>query len=180
MNKVLAFVLGATAGSLVTWRLVVEKYKRLADEEIASVVEYYTNKEKNREIEKELEEDTDEEENDKDEYEEKLKELGYIPEDGVVEVDPGEDYIEPYVLAPEEFGELDYYDKKSWTYYADFVLTDETGEIVCEPEKVIGDALEHFGEYEEDCVHVRNENIECDIEILKHEMTFSEINKEDI
>ena len=37
MNKLFIFVLGAATGSVVTWQLVKEKYRRLADEEIESV-----------------------------------------------------------------------------------------------------------------------------------------------
>ena len=39
MNKLFIFSLGAAAGSLLTWKLIEKKYKDLADEEIASVVE---------------------------------------------------------------------------------------------------------------------------------------------
>ena len=41
MNKIFIFCLGAASGSLLTWKLIEKKYKDLADEEIASVVEYY-------------------------------------------------------------------------------------------------------------------------------------------
>ena len=46
MNKVLMFALGAAVGSLITWKLLEKKYKDLADEEIASVVERFKNREK--------------------------------------------------------------------------------------------------------------------------------------
>ena len=39
---------------------------------------------------------------------------------------------------------------------------------------VVGeDSLNHFGEFEEDSVYVRNENIECDYEILKLEKSIN-------
>lgn len=197
MNKLFIFVLGATIGSLVTWKIVDEKYKRLADEEIESVREYYKNKEKEEKIEEECDISNTFEDYKTikavEEYSDKIVDLGYsiqkINESDTtiteqhdvheVYISPVEEHIAPYVISPEEFGEIDCYDTKSWTYYADFVLTDEVGEIVFEPEEIIGDALEHFGEYEEDAVHVRNENLECEYEILKYEKTFSEINRED-
>lgn len=195
INKGLLFLLGAGLGSLVTWKFVEEKYRRIADEEIESVIAYYKQKEdaesrivKIESFDTKIEESfvnviedvpwsSDEE---KQEYEEKVNELEYSQdeEDYTVNVEQSPVQIEPYVISPEEFGEFGN-DVKSWTYYADFVLTDDLGEIVSEPENIIGDALEHFGEYEDDCVHVRNENLEWDIEILKHEKTFTEINKED-
>lgn len=181
MNKAIMFVLGAAAGSLLTWKLLEKKYKQLADEEIESVIEHFRNKEK--QVEK-LESNTPEhfETEEKVELDEKVQNLGYAVyhnQDGTTEVAPAVDHVEPYVISPDEFGDTQFYDSKSWTYYADYVLTDEDGEIVCNPESIIGDALSKFGEYEDDAVHVRNENTECDYEILRHDKTFSEINGED-
>lgn len=206
MNKVIMFVLGATAGSLVTWKLVEKKYKKIADEEITSVIEHYHNKlnaldlddhaEKDRPQPQEDEEDvtrllidgvevarkangeftfTEEEQVD---YKNAVASLGYSEEGITVECDNPIEYVKPYVIAPEEFGESGN-DTKTLTYYSDFVLADEDGDMFSDPEMIIGDALEHFGDYEDDSVHVRNDNIECDFEILKSEKTFSEVYKED-
>lgn len=190
MNKVIAFVLGAAAGSLVTWKLIEKKYKDIADEEIASVVDRFKNKE-TVDVEpkrivvhqvgtwpKESKEDQKIEEDKKD-YAEKIQDLGYSNEDdGSVYMAPGEDVIAPFIISPEEYGEKDHYDTQSWSYYADGVLTDESGEIVMDAENIIGDALDHFGDYDDDSVYVRNENEECDYEILRYEKSFSESNEE--
>jgi hypothetical protein len=71
------------------------------------------------------------------------------------------------------------------TYYADDVLALEyadrdTGEIkydvIDDVEHTIGaDSLTHFGEYEDDSVHVRNDRLECDYEILRDYRKFSDI-----
>ena len=48
-NKVIGaigFVAGAAIGSLVTWKIVETKYKRIAEEEIASVNALYSGKKK--------------------------------------------------------------------------------------------------------------------------------------
>lgn len=187
MNKVLIFVLGAAAGSLVTWKIVEEKYKKIANDEIESVIEHFNNKnneaeekviiEMPKEIEKESIVELVEKENEK-----LIKDLGYADEDNdedcIVETPPVREYIPPYVISPEEFGEYGN-EMKSLTYYEDGVLTDEDDEIISDPESIIGDALQHFGEYEDDAVHVRDESIECDYEILKSEKTFSEVYKEE-
>ena len=47
MKYGICFIVGAGIGSVVTWKLLEEKYKKLADEEIASVVETFKNREKN-------------------------------------------------------------------------------------------------------------------------------------
>ena len=39
INKILIFAAGVAIGSAVTWKLVKDKYKKQADDEIASVKE---------------------------------------------------------------------------------------------------------------------------------------------
>ena len=179
MNKVIIFVLGATAGSLITWKFLEKKYKDIADDEIEAVREYYKSKDKVIEEINRVDQityRTDNVQNETD-YNKVVNSLGYVGEDDVVVVDQGEESIAPYVISPDEFGEAQGYETKSWTYYSDFVLADENDEIVVDIESTIGDGLEHFGEYEDDSVYIRNDNYECDYEILKHEKTFSEINE---
>lgn len=48
MKNVLIFAAGAAIGSVVTWKLIEKKYKDLADEEIASVVETFKNRDKKK------------------------------------------------------------------------------------------------------------------------------------
>ena len=189
-SNIISFVLGATVGSLVTWKLIEKKYQQLADKEIEEVVEYYSNKEEK--VFDSLEGIT-EQENEEifvenipiEEYEKHVEDLKYVSneeEEGVIMVNQSSEikaYMKPYVITPEEYGEFGN-ETKSLTYYSDFVLADDEGEIIIDPEAVVGDALEHFGEYEDDAVHVRDENIECDYEILKDERTFSEVYKEEI
>ncbi len=182
MNKVFMFALGAAVGSLVTWKIVEEKYKRIADEEIESVVEQF-NERYNELFENDVKEVVEKEEDyvaedvpwssdeEKEEYEQQAEEYS-------VKTEPVKEYIAPYVISPEEFGEFGN-TQRTLTYYSDYVLADEDDCMICDPEALVGDALDHFGEYEEDSVHVRDENIECDYEILKSEKTFGEIYKGD-
>jgi len=186
MNKVIPFVLGAAAGSIATWLAVKQYYKRIADEEIESVVQRFKDRQvttaglsivepiEEVECETTVAEYTQEE---KDEYEKLLEDNGYSANPGdenyAVFMDFSDDEnMKPFVIAPEDFGELGY-DTKTWKYYKDFVLTDEEGDVVLDPENIIGDALSHFGAYEDDAVYVRNMDVECDYEILKDERTFS-------
>ena len=83
----------------------------------------------------------------------------------------------PYVISPDEFDELEDYTPISLSYFADGVLADEYGVIVDDVEEIIGDALDHFGEYEEDAVFARNDAKRCDYEILKDERTYAEFRK---
>lgn len=178
MKYAITFLLGAAAGSLVTWKIVEKKYKDLADEEIASVTERY--KSRYKEIETEVTQVV-KENNDKEveAYRNILKDMNYKPDNDYTNYGVSSDIASlPSIISPEEFGELTGYDSKSWTCYADNIVTDEDDEIVNNPEDIIGDALDHIGEYADDAVYVRNFDIKCDYEILKHEKTYDEIFKD--
>jgi hypothetical protein len=86
-------------------------------------------------------------------------------------------FDEPYVISPDEFDEIDGYMAISLTYYSDDILADENGVIVDDKEEIVGDALQHFGEYEDDAVFVRNDAKRCDYEILRDEGTYAEFRK---
>lgn len=194
MKNLLCFVAGAAIGSVVTWKLIEKKYKDLADEEIESVIETFKNR-KPRITKDEVKETVEKVINKFKEQKETVEDIvtaeGYSTEDEenteeddesnyTVDVDPGVEVIVPYVITPEQFGEYNEYGTKTLTYYADNVLTDEIDNPITSGEMVtmIGpDALDHFGEYEDDSVYIRDEMNEMDYEILKSEKMFSEIPK---
>ena len=194
MKNLLCFVTGAAIGSVVTWKLIEKKYKDLADEEIESVIETFKNR-KPRITKDNVKETVEKVINKCKESKETIEDIvtseGYfieneeeIDEDDesnyTVDVDPGVEVIVPYVITPEQFGEYNEYGTKTLTYYADNVLTDEIDNPITsdEMETMIGpDALDHFGEYEDDSVYIRDEMNEMDYEILKSEKMFSEIPK---
>ena len=179
MKNVLCFVTGAAIGSLVTWKLIEKKYKDLADEEIASVVETFKEKKKRGRPKKE-EKIVDEIEKVNDIVTE--EEYSTDDEDYTVEVF-GKEIIKPYIISPEQFREDPDYDYKTLIYYSNHILVDEDDEIIdySEIDNMVGnDSLDHFGEYEPDSVYVRNDEEKTDYEILKSEKTFSEINRESV
>ena len=201
MNKIFIFVLGAAVGSLVTWKFVEEKYRRIADEEIESVKETFKNRESkiaedekqaeelgvtspSKEFYSQLKESTDKLTEDMCNYQKlasnynsNSKDYKYTDENGEGEIveDEPEDYPEPYVIAPEEFGELEDYQTESLIYYEDKVVATDDDRIVDDVEVLIGDALEHFGDYEDDAVHVRNEKEKTDYEILRSEKNYTDL-----
>ena len=193
MKNLLFFVAGAAIGSFATWKLIEKKYKDLADEEIESVKEMFKNR-KQRITKDEVKETVEKVINKWKEPKETVEDIvtaeGYYTEEEeteeddesnyTVDVDPGVEVIAPYVITPEQFGEYNEYGTKTLTYYADDVLTDEIDNPITseEMETMIGpDALDHFGEYEDDSVYIRDEMNEMDYEILKSEKMFSEIPK---
>ena len=184
MNKLISvgfFIAGAAVGSIATWRFLKTKYEEIAQEEIDSVKQTYAKREEKRQFVKykKLSETTGDMTYEKDEVvrKEAVKEVNRIIEDNNYTSEINEvTRDQHYIIRPDEFGEYDDYDTISLTYYADHILTDEDDEIVEDIEDKIGfDALNHFGEYEEDSVFVRNDRIKCDYEILLDQRKYSEV-----
>lgn len=184
LSKVLFFVGGAALGSIVTWKVLearlAAKYERLVKEDVENVKaalekRYRGGKEP---IEAESEEDHDD--TDMDDYEAVLSASGYVKYSDVASGAKNEGVTDmrkkPYVIAPDDFDTLDDYDADTLTYYADGILTDEWDNPIEDVEGTVGkDSLLHFGEYEDDCVHVRNEERKTDYEILRDCRKFSDV-----
>lgn len=195
IRDVVIFSAGAAIGSIVTWKLIEAKYKQIADEEIASVKEVFTVRKKTTEDKEEDESEEDsltiaeeyhnEDKPDLMEYSKIIDEEGYDSEaiESKLENKPRSvDHDEPYVISPDEFGEFDDYEQISLTYYeGDGFLADDMDELVDDIEDVVGfESLNHFGEYEEDAVHVRNDRLKADYEILVDTRSYREVHsKED-
>ena len=164
MNKIFIFTLGVAVGSVVTWKLVKDKYARIAQEEIDSVKEVFSRRNKPEEPVEEKDEEPVPEPEEVAEYKSIINNCGYSVVERVETM-----HDKPYVIEPEIFGEDPDYETISLTYYADGVLTDENNCIIDpgEIESLIGEeSLDHFGEYEDDSVFVRNEERKTGSEIL--------------
>ncbi|MBR5862193.1 MAG: hypothetical protein IKZ08_02590 [Bacteroidales bacterium] len=186
MNKTLSnlfiFTAGAAIGAVVTWKLVKDKYAQLAREEIAAVREVYRAASlKNKHAEETESENTPEapqtgipEFTERERVDYANLASVYAPtteEGGTVSVK------RPYVISPEEFDEVGY-DTISLTMYDDGVVEDEFGDVVArdDVDRMVGlDSLNHFGEYEEDSVFVRNDETETDYEILRDPRKYSDV-----
>lgn len=99
-------------------------------------------------------------------------------EDGVeiFEVERASNSDRPYVIDPWDFGGEDGYDTITLNYYADGVLTDDDDNVIEDEEidDIVGkDFAEHFGEYEKDCVCVRNDRLKTDYEICRDLIEYS-------
>lgn len=191
----IAFVAGAAVGVAASWRVLDTKYKKLADKEIASVKElFYSKPVENNEEPDESEEKKFEQSPEEDFTEEEKKEYTNIASSytnyatkSVVKEEPNVEIIdsepnveitdsEPYVISPVELGDCDY-DVIDLIYYeGDNTLTDEEDEIINDVGELIGwESLEHFGEYEDDSVCVRNDIRKVDYEVLLDVRKYSEV-----
>jgi hypothetical protein len=177
----LAFLVGAATGAVVTWNLLKTKYERLAQEEIDSVKDSFMRNHDNVESEDENDEEPEpiNEIDDKPDlavYTKKLKEQGYLQNDGIKDEEGDEEMSKPVVISPEEYGEEDDYDLYSYVYYADKVLADENNEPIKNVDEIVGEeSLNHFGEYGDDSVYVRNDERMAYYEILLDEAKYSEL-----
>lgn len=175
LSKVIIFTVGAAIGSAVTWKIVKDRYEQIANEEIESVKEMYGRSDKTDDIstEDELSEE------DKKTYNEEVSRLNYSAFSGSEEKGDKE-VSKPYVIKPDEFGNEYEYDAVSLNYYADGILTDDFDNIIEDVDGTVGEeSLNHFGEYEEDSVFVRNDKYKTDYEILRDNRNFSDVYKSD-
>lgn len=189
------FALGAVAGSLATFKYAEKKYAARASEEIESVKEAFRNSggsllrcdedkskdadgrkstvdEKTTDIQEKVkkagERFIQEQEKEMSNYEKLVKKNEYI----------NREPDEPRVISPDEFGEEEDYTQISLTLYADGVLVDDNNDEMGENEinRTIGPyALDHLGDYEDDCVHVCNDRLEAYYEVLTDTRKWSDI-----
>ena len=187
LSNAVAFTIGVATGVSVTYILIKKHFKKIADDEIDTMREYFQNKRaeganalEEEPDEAEVKEARDEHQEDKPnirEYASLIKKENYTnysdtTADKKKEVD---DVEKPYVITPEEFGELDY-STISLTYYSDGVLTYESDELVEAVDDIVGaDFAEHFGEYEDDSVFIRNDRMKTDFEILVDKRNYSDV-----
>lgn len=183
MNKLsylLAFAAGALIGSAATWYFVKDKYEKLAQEEIDSVKETF--KKSYEDQETKHEEEIHKVENKY--YNSLAQNYNYEKKsrpEAILEEDEEEEEVrkmdEPYVIKPYEFGDYIDYEQISLLYFADGVLADEdTLDVIDDVEETVGEYFaDHFGEYEEDSVYVRNDAKRCEYEILKDERQYKDV-----
>lgn len=183
IKTLLVFATGATIGSFVTWNVLKETYNRIAQDEIESVKESWRLKyEGDRPITKvEVKKPSTapvgllspkessstikiERREDRTNYNNPV-ELGNTPMEST-----------PVVIAPDEFGDIEDYNKVSLTYFSDGVLFDDaTNKEIMDPDELVGiGSLDTFGEFEADSVFIRNDGLECYYEILADDRTWDE------
>lgn len=204
MNKLFGFAtfaVGVGVGIASTWQFFKKKYEQKSNEDAASVKEAFNRmKEELQQKDNKFINPSDDfnktkqqvahipEKPDISEYAKMIRNKGYEPTDysksmvSAEEEDMSKDdseYKAPYVISPDEFGMEDEYDQIGLMYYADHILADDNDDLVEDIETTVGiESLSHFGEYDDDCVYVRNERLKVDYEILRSLKTYSEVLKD--
>lgn len=189
LNNIMIFVAGAGIGSLVTWKILEKKYEQIVREEIEAAEEYYRDKVcAGTCVNEDLSEDEEEYLEAESERCEEVREGVLMG--GPIDISVPQEYTDiasrytseevnemadkPYVIPPEEYGDIDVYECISLNYYTDGVVADDFDDVIDNVDEIIGlESLNHFGEYEDDAVFVRNDSKRCDYEILRDTRSFS-------
>lgn len=111
--------------------------------------------------------------NDEDKYTEIVKEYNSQEEN-----EKTEDYIIPYMITPEEYGDDDDYDTKVLTAFTDKVVLDEDN---CMADiEYFGDAINkkiYSKKNKDTSIFVRDENEKVDYEIIKENISYEDYSK---
>lgn len=178
------FAAGAVIGSAVTWKVVEKKYEKIAQEEIDSVKEVYSKKKyagislADIPAEEPIESIEEETKAIKQECNTIIENMGYKSYSDITKKKEEEEPMDkekPYVISPDEYDELGY-KTHSLIWFNDKVLTDDNYEMVDNMSETVGtDFMNHFGEYEDDSVFIRNDAKQCDYEILMDSRNYTDV-----
>lgn len=201
IKNTLIFGLGALTGSLFVYKIVEDKYSKIAEEEIANMKEYYEStidiiEEDSIEAQRNIVKDFTEKQkinysNIANNYyrpspEEIVREKRYNSDEEDEDEDeksygPTEDEQDeeiPYIITLNEFSdEKLHFDKITLTYYEDDdTLADEQEEVIPDPVSVVGEeALFAFGDgVDPDIVYVRNHKLGSDYEVVRVRESYAE------
>ncbi len=201
--NVIFFTAGVAIGSAVTWKIVKDKYEKIAQEEIDSVKAEYVNLMKK--MKDKLQEETTYEEDDQNDVDDESEEEGEIEDPRIVErkvirteynrltasyrssedkndeeggngaLDEDSYISGPYVITPEDFRcSPPGYNAQALDYFADGVLADSWGVELSIEDTIGEDALDHFGDDVDDIVYVRNDQKEVDYEVSRDPREYHE------
>ncbi len=165
-------VVGAAAGSVVSWKLMKDRYSKIADAEIESVKEEFAKERKIflEEKETEIKAKVATEKPDILDYAKVVKSEGYTKY-RKTEESTDLDSKEPYIISSLMFGELEDYECVTLKYYIeDGILTDDDDEMVDDPATSIpvGGIDDEFKRHPDDgdVVYTRNDILKIDYEII--------------
>lgn len=185
MKKTLLLILGVAIGAAATFKLAKNKYEKLAQEEIDSVKERFSDMKKTTKNEEVEEKNNDIHEEVSDEPQNivtnKYRNLAsdYTKSNNTVKTEPVSSEVkedEPYVINSDEFGEYDDYEQACLLYFSDGTLTDDNYDLVDDIDFTVGqDNVSLFEVNDIDELFVRNDRLKCDYEITLDHRTYADI-----
>lgn len=210
MNKnigmVISFIAGAVVGGFTAYKVAEKKYRDIANEEIESVIERFTNRqplettevavEEEPEVEVPVEKPKTSSRTKMSEYKSTVERVGYdkISTENIkpttkgsrarkkqVVEEPVQEDSDIYTITPDEFNTLDDYADTTYYYSSDGFVIDADCRILDEADirNTIGhNPAGHFGEYDDQTVYIRNDRKRIDYEIILSMKTAQEITEE--
>lgn len=201
MNKMVAFILGTGVGAGVMAYVCKTKYEVMIQEELESIKQSYNEKlhdagyitfdseDAFKNLNRETEDPT---EDNMMEHASRLSKKAItnysamsavkeekgdeeVPKNVVIkeELDVIKEKIQ--AIPPDEYGDDTDYDTITLTLYLDGIITDEDDDPISHVEDIIGNALQHFGDYEEDRLFIRNDANHTYYEVIRDERNYSEV-----
>lgn len=183
LDYVITFAIGLTAGVLCAKSYYENKYKTLAEEEIASVKEAFHEEDRPRKPEKTEDDENYEELIVKSEYSKPNKaaevtdyhtfyKTDTVKEDIEVKMAEKEfprEEVRPRIISQADYDETELsFDKMSCTFYIpDRIVVDDLSREVVEPDLIGEENIEYIFNSSEPIICVRNERIGVDMEISK-------------
>ena len=176
---IVSLAVGALIGSAAAWIFAKKYYEKISKDEIDSVKKEFS-KMRNASIETSDHEEKNNDISSLRDTSDKIEPYNYTDhskkEEQDISVKEVQNVNDPYVISPDEYGEYMDYEQVSLTYFRDGVLADEdTLEVIDDIAGTVGeDFADHFGEYEDDSVHIRNDVARCEYEILADLRSYSD------
>lgn len=180
MGRIFTFSLGAAVGAFVAWKLLESGYEQKIQDEINEIRKERLNNHRES-TEGDTESKPEVKDDNQTEYTDILAAEGYVKYSDIKKAELENEFIHcdnnPYVIAPEEFDMVGY-KTECLVYYADHVLTNMSDEPIEDVDETVGvDSLNRFGEFEDDSVHVRNDELRTDYQILLSQKKYSDVVK---
>ena len=180
MKGLLIFAAGLAVGAVAGAVLVKNKVLADAKAEIEEVREYYREargkkEEPVEEVKEEVKEEVREEV--KEEFSENKEYINYNKlTTKYTSSEENNQFDDPFIIDPSEFGENPGYDVETLTYFADGVLVDDVDDVIDEPDIVVGlENLKVFEEFGATTVYVRNDLYRTDYEIIRDDWNYADL-----
>lgn len=180
LSKIIIFATGSAIGSVVTWKIVRDKYEQIAREEIQSIRDLYARDSEGESYAKTDVEDTNEPSDAlQTEYANIIEKSNYKTysktEKEKEEKEEEDIMVKPYLIDQDEWDDSDYLQETLYCF-EDGIITDEMENVLDDAEDLVGDeAVEWLQESGKDYIYVRNDNTETDYEILRDCRRYSEV-----
>lgn len=171
IRDVLLFGAGFATGAYVMHTVFRTKYQEYADAQIDDVRDHYRKKEADLDAM----------------IEEKAQQKSMEQLTGKYRTESDPEDIAPHdpieIIQPDEFGDIDDYETRGLTCYADgkLVFDEETMPVNDDdiPNIIGTEALNHFGEFMPSTIHVRNNNYHKDYEIIQVRQNWGDLYPEE-